>query len=80
MLEPGQLRDRGRGSRPQLGRHRYDIPVSWDGKWSGKADITPNGEQQPSTAQLNLKQDGATVTGTAGPEAIVETAPAGIPA
>ena len=39
MLEPGQLRDRGRGSRPQLGRHRYDIPVSWDGKWSGKADM-----------------------------------------
>ncbi len=38
--------------------------ADFTGVWSGKADITANGEQQPSTAQLNLKQNGTTVTGT----------------
>ena len=42
--------------------------ADFTGVWSGKADITANGEQQPSTAQLTLKQDGSTVTGTAGPD------------
>ena len=38
------------------------------GKWSGKFDITtPNGETKPDEAYMNLKQEGGTVTGTAGP-------------
>jgi len=38
------------------------------GKWSGKFDITTaDGETKPDTAFMNLKVDGATVTGTAGP-------------
>jgi len=44
--------------------------ADFTGVWSGKADITANGEQQPSTAQLTLKQDGGTVTGTAGPDSV----------
>ena len=38
------------------------------GKWSGKFDITTaDGETKADTAVMNLKVDGATVTGTAGP-------------
>jgi hypothetical protein len=38
------------------------------GKWSGKFDITnSNGETKPDEAYMNLKLDGAKVTGTAGP-------------
>lgn len=38
------------------------------GKWSGSFDITgPDGQTRPDTAFLNLKQDGANLTGTAGP-------------
>ncbi|MFN7993616.1 MAG: hypothetical protein U0Q18_08450 [Bryobacteraceae bacterium] len=38
------------------------------GKWSGAFDITKSsGETESDSAYLNLKVDGATVTGTAGP-------------
>ena len=38
------------------------------GKWSGKFDITTaDGEQKPDQAVMNLKLEGAAVTGTAGP-------------
>jgi hypothetical protein len=38
------------------------------GKWSGKFDITTGGgETKPDSAYMNLKVDGAKVTGTAGP-------------
>jgi hypothetical protein len=38
------------------------------GKWSGKFDITTAaGENKPDSAYMNLKLDGTTVTGTAGP-------------
>ncbi|MGO4882489.1 MAG: hypothetical protein ACLP59_16900 [Bryobacteraceae bacterium] len=38
------------------------------GKWTGKFDITTSdGEEKPDTAVMNLKLDGTTVTGTAGP-------------
>ncbi len=38
------------------------------GKWTGKFDITtPDGEVKPDSAVMNLKVDGAQVTGTAGP-------------
>ena len=38
------------------------------GKWHGKFDVAkPNGETEPNEAYLNLKLDGAKVTGTAGP-------------
>jgi hypothetical protein len=38
------------------------------GKWSGSFDITgPDGQTKADTAFLNLKQDGAKITGTAGP-------------
>jgi len=38
------------------------------GKWSGKFDITTaEGENKPDSAFMNLKLDGTTVTGTAGP-------------
>lgn len=38
------------------------------GKWSGSFDVTgPEGQTQSHTAFLNLKQDGNTLTGTAGP-------------
>jgi hypothetical protein len=38
------------------------------GKWSGKFDITTaDGELKPDSAVMNLKVDGAKVTGTAGP-------------
>ena len=38
------------------------------GKWSGSFDITgPDGEVKSDTAFLNLKQDGAKISGTAGP-------------
>jgi len=38
------------------------------GKWSGKFDITNSqGETKPDSAVMNLKLDGTTVTGTAGP-------------
>jgi hypothetical protein len=38
------------------------------GKWTGKFDITtPDGETKPDSAVMNLKLDGTTVTGTAGP-------------
>lgn len=40
------------------------------GKWSGSFNITgPDGQVQPNTALLDLKQDGNTLTGTAGPNA-----------
>jgi hypothetical protein len=38
------------------------------GTWVGKLDMTVDGEQQASTARVVLKQDGNTVTGTAGRE------------
>jgi hypothetical protein len=38
------------------------------GKWSGKFDITnSDGEVQADSAYMNLKLEGTTVTGTAGP-------------
>ena len=38
------------------------------GKWSGKFDITNTaGETKPDEAYMNLKLEGAKVTGTAGP-------------
>jgi len=38
------------------------------GKWSGSFDVTgPDGETKPDTAFLNIKQDGAKISGTAGP-------------
>ncbi|HLY17366.1 MAG TPA: hypothetical protein VKR61_09080 [Bryobacteraceae bacterium] len=38
------------------------------GKWSGKFDVTnANGETKPDEAYMNLKLEGTTVTGTAGP-------------
>ena len=38
------------------------------GKWSGKFDVTnSNGDTKPGEAVLNLKLEGTTVTGTAGP-------------
>jgi hypothetical protein len=38
------------------------------GKWSGSFDITgPDGQTKPDTAFLILKQDGAKITGSAGP-------------
>jgi hypothetical protein len=38
------------------------------GKWSGSFDVTgPDGETKSDTAFLNLKQEGAKITGTAGP-------------
>jgi hypothetical protein len=38
------------------------------GKWSGKFDITnSSGETKPDSAYMNLKVEGTTVTGTAGP-------------
>ncbi len=43
-----------------------DVDVS--GKWSGSFNITnPDGETNASTAVLLLKQSGATITGTVGP-------------
>ena len=38
------------------------------GKWSGSFDITgPDGDTKSDTAFLSLKQDGKSLTGTAGP-------------
>ena len=38
------------------------------GKWSGSFDMkNPDGSTRPSTAYLDLKQSGAEVSGTAGP-------------
>jgi hypothetical protein len=38
------------------------------GKWSGSFDITgPDGQTKADTAFLNLRQEGAKITGTAGP-------------
>lgn len=38
------------------------------GKWTGTFDVTgPDGNVQNNTAFLSLKQDGNTLTGTAGP-------------
>lgn len=38
------------------------------GTWTGKFDITtPDGQTKPDEAIMHLKLDGATVTGTAGP-------------
>ncbi len=42
--------------------------ADFSGTWVGKADISVDGEQQASTAKVILKQDGNTVTGTAGRE------------
>jgi len=44
------------------------LAADLSGTWVGKADITVDGEQQASTARVVLKQDGNTVTGTAGRE------------
>ncbi len=44
-----------------------DIDVT--GKWSGSFNVTAaNGETKETTAVLMLKQDGAAITGTAGPD------------
>jgi hypothetical protein len=44
-----------------------DVDVT--GKWSGSFNVTAaNGETKESTAVLVLKQDGAGITGTAGPD------------
>jgi hypothetical protein len=44
-----------------------DVDVT--GKWSGSFNTTsPNGETKESTALLVLKQDGAAITGTVGPD------------
>ena len=38
------------------------------GKWSGSFDVTgPDGQTKRDTAYMVLKQDGKTITGTAGP-------------
>jgi len=38
------------------------------GKWSGSFNVTgPDGETKADTAFLNLKQEGAKITGTVGP-------------
>src|ERR1700720_2636996 len=38
------------------------------GKWTGSFDVTgPDGQTQAQTAFLSLKQDGGTLSGTAGP-------------
>jgi hypothetical protein len=38
------------------------------GKWTGTFDVTgPDGQVNSQTAYLDLKQDGQTLTGTAGP-------------
>ena len=37
------------------------------GKWSGSFEFTENGENHTETAYLILKQDGATLTGSGGP-------------
>ena len=43
-----------------------DVDVT--GKWSGTLDLTgPNGETNQTTALLMLKQTGAAITGTVGP-------------
>ena len=40
------------------------------GTWTGTLTVsTPDGQTRPSPAYLILKQDGATLTGTAGPSA-----------
>ena len=40
-----------------------------NGKWTGQFDITTsNGQNKPDSAVMNLKLDGTTVTGTAGPD------------
>lgn len=36
------------------------------GNWTGKADLSVNGERRTVPVYMALKQDGATVTGTAG--------------
>jgi hypothetical protein len=38
------------------------------GKWSGSFQMTRDGEVRDETAWLVLKQDGARITGTAGPD------------
>src|SRR5215475_13109956 len=38
------------------------------GKWSGTLDLKQDGEAQTIPVVMTLKQDGNTVTGTAGPE------------
>jgi len=44
--------------------------ASVTGKWSGNFDITSaDGRVKPDTALFTLKQDGNTLTGTAGPNA-----------
>ncbi len=44
--------------------------ASVTGKWSGSFDITSaNGKVENDTALFTLKQDGSTLTGTAGPNA-----------
>ena len=47
----------------------------FSGTWVGKADLTVDGDPQPLTAKLVLKQDGGKVTGTAGREDGDEVAP-----
>ena len=38
------------------------------GKWSGTVDLKADGEAQTITVVMTLKQDGNTLTGTAGPD------------
>ncbi len=42
------------------------LAADFNGTWSGKADLTVNGEKQPATVYMVIKQEGSTVTGTAG--------------
>ena len=42
--------------------------VNFTGKWSGTATMTAGGDSREGTALLVLKQDGTTLTGTAGPD------------
>lgn len=44
------------------------LAADFSGTWVGKADITVDGEQQSPPARVVLKQDGNTITGTAGHE------------
>jgi hypothetical protein len=44
------------------------LAADFSGTWVGKADVTVDGEQQAYAAKAVLKQEGNTVTGTAGRE------------
>ena len=42
------------------------LAADFSGTWSGKADLNVNGEKQPATVYMSLKQEGSVITGTAG--------------